>query len=92
LPRLTGEYARAYYTGIVCERWGKAHLTRGGPGSGPLVYRWLREAMQFYEQAESLRQPGNDDPVLRWNACVRLIRDNHHVAPSPDEEFHPLLE
>ena len=32
---------------------------------------WLREAMDCYEKAETLRAPNNDDALLRWNACAR---------------------
>src|SRR5687768_9124550 len=31
--RLTSEYDRAYYAGIICERRAKAFLTRGSPGA-----------------------------------------------------------
>jgi hypothetical protein len=33
----------------------------------------LREAMRFYEEAEKIHPPKNDDSVLRWNRCVRLL-------------------
>jgi hypothetical protein len=29
--------------------------------------------MESFEQAESLRQPGNDDAILRWNTCQRTL-------------------
>ncbi len=92
LPRIKGDYERAYYGGLICERWAKAQLTRNHPGSGSMAYQWLREAMQLYEQAEKQRRPGNDDPLLRWNACARLIMRHDHVEEGPDEDFHPLLE
>src|SRR5712691_11047300 len=50
LSRLAGEYERAYYAGIICERWAKAQLTRARLGSGPVVHNWLREAMECYEK------------------------------------------
>ena len=34
LPRLTDEYDRLYYAGIISERRARAHLARGGPGVG----------------------------------------------------------
>jgi hypothetical protein len=92
LPRLEDEYSRHYYAGIICERWAKAELTRNRMGSGPIVYQWLREAMEHYEDAEKLRRPGNDDPVLRWNSCARVINTHEQVKPAADEDFHPLLE
>ena len=92
LPRLDGEYAQAYFAGIICERWAKAQLSRGNPGSGRMAYDWLREAMGYYEKAEQLRPAGQDDPVLRWNSCARLIDKHDHVEPGAEEDFHPLLE
>src|SRR5437016_3172382 len=73
LPRIRGPYEQAYYAGIILERRAKAQLQRGGPGSGFGAYEFLREAMEYYEKAESLRPPGNDDALLRWNACARMI-------------------
>ena len=92
LPRFQDEYSRLYYAGIICERWAKATLTNNRMGCGPIVYQWLREAMSYYEAAEKLRRPGNDDPLLRWNSCARAINTHEHVAPAPDKDFHPLLE
>ena len=43
------------------------------------AYDWLRHAMEWYEQAEALRPPGNVDAVLRWNSCVRA---SHHARPA----------
>src|SRR5262245_43808801 len=43
LPRLQGDYERAYYGGIVYERWAKAQLDRGLPADA--ATNWLREAM-----------------------------------------------
>ena len=92
LPRLVGDYEQAYYAGIVCERWGKAKLTRGHPGSGEMAYDWLRKAMSLYEKAERFRPPGNDDALLRWNNCARIIMNHDHVEPGSDRHFEPLLE
>jgi hypothetical protein len=30
--------------------------------------------MDTYEKAIAIRPPGNDDSVLRWNACARTIQ------------------
>lgn len=92
LPRIEGEYEGHYFEGIIWERWGKAQLTRNHPGSGEHVYDALRRAMAAYERAEALRPEGNDDALLRWNACARLIARHDHVEPGRDESFHPLLE
>src|SRR5947199_2908110 len=66
LSRISGDYERAYYKGIVAERLGKAKLTHAGHFSGSQAYDCLREAMSWYETAEAMRPPGNDDARLRW--------------------------
>lgn len=92
LPRITDPYQRAYYTGIASERDGRAHLHRGGMGTGPMAYDALREAMGWYEKAEAIRPAGNDDSILRWNTCARLINANSHVAPHTETAYEPALE
>lgn len=91
LPRLHGEYERLYYAGLLCERRGSALLTRGGPGSGQTAYEWFEHAMQWYAQAEALRPPHNDDAILRWNTCARMIM-KHHLTPPPTEAYEPVLQ
>ena len=88
---LVDEYERAYYTGLVHERRAKAQLRHGAPGCGPLVYEWLRQAMVSYEQAEAIRPAGNDDAILRWNACARLIMSDSHLVPRVEQATEPLL-
>jgi len=92
LPRITDPYQRAYYTGISSERHGRAHLHRGGMGTGAMAYDALREAMAWYEKAEAIRPAGNDDAILRWNTCARLINANSHVAPHSESAYEPALE
>jgi len=89
--RLSSPYDRAYYEGIICERQARATLRQDISGSGPIAYQWLREAMRLYEQAEAIRPMGNDDALLRWNACVRLIQTHRHVIPA-DEPVVAFME
>jgi hypothetical protein len=91
LPRIKDEYQRAYYEGIICERQAKARLQQGGAGSGHDAYEWLRDAMECYERAEAIRPAGNDDPILRWNACARIIMRNN-LAPRAADTSEPYLE
>jgi hypothetical protein len=84
LPRLRGEYERAYYTGLIYERKGRAQLNQGLPGAKFVAYDLLREAMFWYERAEAIRPPDNDDATLRWNACARSIRDQR-LEPRVEE-------
>lgn len=91
LPRLKDEYQRTYYAGIICERQAKARLSQGGPGVGFDAYEWLHEAMDWYEKAEAIRPAANDDAILRWNACARIIMHSH-LTPRPAEGGEPFLE
>ncbi|NII23836.1 hypothetical protein HB364_02005 [Pseudoflavitalea sp. X16] len=91
LPRLHNEYERNYYAGIISEREGIAIFNRGMAGSHFAVYEWLNEAMTFFEKAEALRPPGNDDAILRWNTCARLIM-RHRLQPANERYVEPPLE
>ena len=91
LSRLSDAYERAYCTGIICERRAQARLHQGHPGSGHDAYESLREAMSWYEQAATLRPPENDDALLRWNTCARLIMANN-LTPRAEEKVDLPLE
>jgi tetratricopeptide (TPR) repeat protein len=80
--RLHDDYQLLYYNGIIAERETRALLARS-PG-GAFGYEGFREAMEWFEKAVELRPPGNDDAILRWNACFRAIRD-HNLRPRPPE-------
>jgi hypothetical protein len=92
LPRLHDEYKRAYYAGIVCERCAKAQLRPQTPGAGEMAYHWLREAMSWYEKAEAQRPAGNDESILRWNTCVRMLNRNDQLRPGTQEPVELSLE
>lgn len=86
--RLTSAYERAYYTGVVCEREARALLARSLLAH-QTAYGAFREAMGWYEQAEALRPPGNDDAILRWNGCVRTL-SREKLEPEPPSRELPL--
>ena len=92
LARVRDEYKRNYYHGIICERRGKAQIRQGHPRSTEVAYGWLREAMDWYEKAEAMRPAGNDEAILRWNTCARILERNPALAPAPDEAYEPSLE
>ena len=92
LPRLTDEYKRAYYAGIICERCAKALLAPSAPGAGEKAYHWLREAMGWYEKAEAQRPAGNDESILRWNTCARLLERHPDIQPRAGEPVELSLE
>ncbi|MFV1995646.1 MAG: hypothetical protein ACC661_09435, partial [Verrucomicrobiales bacterium] len=80
LSKLEGDYQREYYSGIVCERRGVAQLRGGAPGSAHNAYEWFHEAMGHYQAAEKASPSDNDDAILRWNTCLRLIERNRLEA------------
>lgn len=88
VAKLPRDYEREYYSGLIAERQGRAHLVHGGMRRA-FAYEELHEAMQHYERAEKLKPAGVDDAVLRWNACVRTI-ERHQLQPRRDEPELPL--
>ena len=90
LLHIEGEYERAYYAGLIWERQGHAQLRQHGLGSNANTYHALCEAMKQYELAEALRPHGNDDAILRWNACATVLARNPEIRPLPHTEFQPI--
>jgi hypothetical protein len=78
---LASDYDRAYYGGLIAERRAKAQLARHGSGA----YDWIVDAMECFERAEALRPAGNDDALLRWNACVRFLERHPYLRPGGQE-------
>lgn len=70
--RLTDSYERLYYTGLLHERLAKAQLRAGYQPHTVIVL--FEEALRCFAEAERIRPEGNDDAILRWNRCVRLIQ------------------
>ena len=93
IAALTG-YERIYYEGIVCERRAKAHHRSGGVFAGALAYDWFRRAMDCFETAANAptRPAGNEDAILRWNTCARLLMRHPELTPHVDPQDETLLE
>ena len=90
LPRLGDEYKRHYYSGIIAERKAKSVLASGGMGVDEVAHDWFRDAMKWYEKAEASRPEGNDEAILRWNTCARML-DRHAPKRPTRDEFEPAL-
>lgn len=91
IPSLESQYDRAYYSGIAWERRAKAVYGAKGIGSSGYVYDWTIKALQFFEEAESLRPEGNDSSILRWNACVRFLERHNELEPMVEAAPEPIL-
>lgn len=89
LPRLIDPYQRTYYAGLIAERRAVAAFRRGRPGSSSVVWHAFQRAMARYEEAMKLAPAGNDDAVLRWNSCARVLNANPGLEPAEAEEYHP---
>ena len=87
LSKIKGEYQHAYYTGIVYERRAKAMLKNGAVGSESTAFELFRSAMNWFETAEKVRPEANDDVILRWNGCARVIMMNGLEARQMANDF-----
>jgi hypothetical protein len=91
---LRDPYEQHYYTGILHERRAKTQLL---VGYAPHILRPLvEEAMRCFAEAEKIRPAGNDDSVLRWNRCVRLLESRpdfqfEHAPAAMDAEDMPPI-
>ncbi len=84
---LADPYERLYYTGLLCERRVKAQL-RSGRAPHTLL-PLLERALQCFGEAEQIRPPGNDDAILRWNRCVRLLQSGLDFEAEEVASFEP---
>jgi len=75
--RLADRYEQMYYTGLYYERRAKAQLRTGQ--SPHVVYPLFERALHCFGEAEKIRPAGNDDSILRWNRCVRLLQSPSHT-------------
>jgi hypothetical protein len=88
---LHSPYDRAYYAGIAWERRAKARHHVGRQGAHHYVYEWLVKALDLFAEAEQLKAAGNDDTVLRWNACVRFLLRHKELAQRTEDIADPIL-
>jgi hypothetical protein len=92
LEKLTSDYDRAYYAGIIFERSARISMGLALPGAMFKAYDQFVDAMRRYEKAEALRPPGNDDSILRWNTCARTLMRHRELQPEKVEKLQPVLD
>jgi hypothetical protein len=91
VSRLSSDYERAYYSGILCERRARTWIAHKRAGWGPAAHSWLQKAMTWYEKAQQLSEDDDgDDPILRWNTCVRALQREPQIAPLEEAPLHPI--
>jgi len=70
--KLKDPYEKLYYTGIMLERQAKSQLRRGNLPHTLLVI--FEDAMRHFDKAAAIRPPANDDAILHWNSCARVLQ------------------
>jgi hypothetical protein len=50
----------------------------------------LERALQCFAEAERIRPTGNDDAILRWNRCVRLLQSQPEFESEEVVSFEAL--
>ena len=91
VEKLEDEYLRLYTQGLIYERQGTAALNRSTPRSKFIAYELIMAAMNQYERADAIKPKSNEEAVLRWNACCRMI-DHHQLHASDEEDVQHLLD
>lgn len=90
---LVDAYERHYYLGLLYERRARAQMRAGQ--TARTTASSLREAMVLYEHAEKIHPLHNDDAVLRWNRCARLLdklglAEESHEPSLHDDDTAPI--
>jgi tetratricopeptide (TPR) repeat protein len=88
--KLADRYERLYYTGLLHERRAKAQMRVGrAPHTlAPL----FGEAMRCFAEAETIHPPNNDDAILRWNRCARLLQSDPAFQEEKELEVFDVID
>ena len=91
LTTIQGEYEKLYYEGIIWEREAKSILKLNYPGSKFKAFELLQKALDCFNSAERIRPKNNDESILRWNSCARIINQKQ-LVPQDEDYVEPFLE
>ena len=91
MNQLKDSYQQDYAKGIMYERLASAALNMGGARSGYIAYYHLIDALKWYEKSEKSNIDKNEESILRWNTCVRMI-EQFNLKPAPDDGTPGMLE
>lgn len=92
VPNLANSYSKSYYLGVIFERRAKFHLKQGGPGAGTVAYDWFVKAMEAFSEALSADDPKNQEAVLRWNSCARILNSRQDVKADDSGGSEMLMD
>ncbi len=87
--QLTSEYERAFYDAYILERTAQSAIAQGT--ASRTLYDLLTQAMASLEVAERIRPEGNDDAILLYNWCQRLLQSTPHFGPRETQAFETMV-
>ncbi len=85
IDKLRDEYQRDYAHGIVYERQASSAIRRGGPRANYIAYYHILRALEYYEKSAKSHPDKNEESILRYNTCVRMIEE-FDLRPAPDDD------
>ena len=85
-------YQKDYARGIVFERQAMAAIRRGGPRANYIAYYHILKALDNYEKSGKSHPDKNEESVLRYNTCVRMIKEFDLKAAPDDDGSQGMLE
>ena len=90
---LDSSYSKSYYNGVIYERRAKYHLKQGGPGGPTAAHDWFVKAMESFNEAlSSVDDPKNQEAVLRWNSCARILNSRPDIKADDSSGAEMLLD
>ena len=92
VPKLDTSYSKSYYMGVIYERRAKYHLKQGGPGAGTSAHDWFVKAMEMFKEALTGGDPKNQEAVLRWNSCARILNSHPEITADKSDRQEMLLD
>jgi hypothetical protein len=92
VDKLDSSYSKSYYNGVIFERRAKYHLKQGGPGAAVAAYDWFIKAMDSFSEALSADDPKNQEAVLRWNSCARILNSRPDIKADDSSDTEMLLD
>lgn len=92
VDKLDSSYSKSYYNGVIFERRAKYHLKQGGPGGPVAAYDWFIKAMDSFSEALSADDPKNQEAVLRWNSCARILNGRPDIKADDSSDTEMLLD
>jgi hypothetical protein len=87
--KLRSDYERVYYTAVAWERYGMAQLVAGRAHNAIHAFE---EAIQGFEQADTLGSPDDPAAVLHYNRCVRALTTDPAIVSASLVPHEPKYE